>query len=199
MKHLFAAALALSVGLGASGAALAQAPAVQCDVVMQSQAGGMIEVRSGAQASAPPLITWRPAASSLRVELLVIYQGSSLTGFSEPSGVYLRFPMEAGTPPESTILNVRTQTGRYWRFVGQGHERGPEDFGFVQFGAELAYGRALLSAIADGLPLSISVDHYDRSLGNTVFGTAAQHARDALLEQARRKFEAGDPAMCKRS
>jgi hypothetical protein len=51
MKHLFAAALALSVGLGASGAALAQAPAVQCDVVMQSQAGGMIEVRSGAQAA----------------------------------------------------------------------------------------------------------------------------------------------------
>jgi hypothetical protein len=199
MKHFFAAALALSLGLGASGAALAQAPVVRCDVVVQSQAGGMVEVLSGAQASAPPQITWRPAASSLRVELLVAYQGSSLTSLGEPSGVYIRFPMEAGAPPESTILNVRTQTGRYWRFVGQAHERGSQDYGYVEFGADLAYGRALLSAIADGLLLTISVDHYDRTGGVTTFGTAAQRPRDVLLDQARRKFEAGDPAMCKRS
>jgi hypothetical protein len=199
MKHLFAAAMALGLGFSASGAALAQAPVVRCDVVVQSQVGGMIEVQSGLLASAPPQITWRPAASSLRVELLVAFQGSSMMSLGEPSGVYIRFPMEAGAPPESTIINVRTQTGRYWRFVGQAHEKGSEDYGYVQFGADLAYGRALLSAIADGLPLSISVDHYDRTGGATAFGTASQRARDVLLDQARRKFEAGDPTMCKRS
>jgi hypothetical protein len=199
MKHLFAAALALGLGLGASGTVLAQAPAVRCDVVVQSQAGGMIEVLSAAQAAAPPQITWRPAASSLRAELLVAFQGSSLSALGEPSGVYIRFPMEAGSPPESTILNIRTQTGRYWRFVGQAHERGAEDYGYVEFGSDLAYGRALLSAIADGLLLTISVDHYDRTGGATTFGTAAQHARDVLLDVARRKVEAGDPTMCKRS
>jgi hypothetical protein len=199
MKHLFAAALALSLGLGASGAAQAQAPVVRCDVVAQSQAGGMIEVVSGAQASDPPRITWRPAATSLKAELLVAYQGSSLTSLGEPSGVYIRFPLEASAPAENTILNIRAQNGRYWRFVGQAHERGSEDYGYVEFGPDLAYGRALLSAIADGLPLSISVDHYDRTVGSTTFGTAAQHARDVLLDQARRRFEAGDPAMCKRS
>jgi hypothetical protein len=190
--------LAMAVALGLPASALAQAPAVRCDVVVQSQAGGMIEVLSATQATAPPQITWRPASSSLGAELLVGFQGSSLAALGEPSGVHIRFPIEPRQPPESTTLNIRTQNGRYWRFVGQAVEQGAPDAAYVEFGQDLAYGRAMLSAIADGQTLTISVEHYDRTVGSTTFGTTALRARDVLLAQARRKFETADPAMCKR-
>jgi hypothetical protein len=189
---------AMALAMGLPGSALAQAPAVRCDVVVQSQSGGMIEVLSADKATASPQITWRPASSSLAAELLVAFQGSSLAALGEPSGVYIRFPIEPRTPPESTTLNIRTANGRYWRFVGQAVERDAPDAAYVEFGQDLAYGRALLSAISDGQPVTISVEHYDRTVGSTVFGTAALRARDVLLAQAKRKFETADPAMCKR-
>jgi hypothetical protein len=196
MKHRVLLAIAAALVLPAS--ALAQAPAVRCDVVVESQAGGMIEVLSGAQATTPPQITWRPASSSRAAQLLVAFQGSSLDALGEPSGVYIRFPLEANTPPESTTLNIHTQNGRYWRFAGQAVEKDSAEIGYVEFGEDLAYGRALLSAIADGQPVTISVEHYDRTIGNTLFGTSALRARDVLLAQAKRKFETADPEMCKR-
>ncbi len=175
------------------------APAKRCDIVVQSQAGGVIELISGlntkAGLPAPPLITWRPAASSGAAELIVAYDKAVATGLGEPSGLYVRFPIEPNTPPEGTILDIRAN-GRNWRFPGQGVEQGRSDTGFIEFGEDLAYGRALLSAIADGQLLSISVQHYDRAVGAVTFGTASQRPRDLLVTQAWRKLETADAAAC---
>ena len=197
-------ALAFAFLACASGPAMAQtAPATtakRCDIVVQSQAGGVIEMISGlttkAGLPAPPPVTWRPAASSGAAELVVAYQNAAPAGLGEPSGLYIRFPIEPHTPPDSTVLDIRSANGRNWRFPGQAVEQGPGDTAFVEFNEDLAYGRALLGAIADGQTVSISVQHYDRAVGSVTFGTASQRPRDLLVAQARRKFETGDPASC---
>jgi hypothetical protein len=186
-------ALALAVG----GPALGQSAKTQCDIVVQSQAGGTIEVVSAAQLAAAPRIVWRPTPSNGRLELLVAFQGATLAGLGEPSGVLVRFPLDADDLPDGVTLNIQSRNGRQWRFKGQGRDPGG-DTGYVAFGQDLVYGRALLGAIADGQEISISVERYDRIVGSTAFNLENLRARDALLVQARRKFEGADPAMCTR-
>jgi hypothetical protein len=168
----------------------------QCDVVLQSQAGGMVEVVSGAQLSAPPRIVWRPTPSNGRIELLVAFAGT-FDNIGEPAGVLIRFPLDANDPPDGVALNITSQNGRAWRFTGQAKDPGGET-GHVEFDEKLVYGRALLGAIAAGQRLTISAQRYDRIVGTTLFSLEDQRARDALLAQARRKFETADPTVCKR-
>jgi hypothetical protein len=126
-----------------------------------------------------------------------MYAGSPLTGLGEPTGVHLRFRIPENTAPDSATVFIRSANGRAWRFVGQGLEHGADDAAFIEFGDDLVYGRALLGALADGQDLTVSVERYDSVGGATQFASANLRARDALLAQARRKFEAADPTMCK--
>jgi hypothetical protein len=198
MKHLALLSAALAwIGAGQAGAA-----ALQCDIVVQSQTGGQIEVISAPQAPGAPLlaaprIVWRPMASSSRAQLWVSYEGSTLTSLGEPTGVHFSFRIPEKTAADSATLFVKSANGRNWRFVGQGLERGADDAAYVEFGEDLVYGRALLGALADGQNLTVSVERYDAASGGTLFESADLRARDALLAQARRKFEAADPTMCK--
>jgi hypothetical protein len=189
------AALLLAVTL--SGPALAQsARAKSCDVVVESQTGGVIEVMSGATLTTPPRISWRPTTSSRAAELWVSYKGGTLDALGEPSAVMIRFPVEENGRAENTTLNIKIPNGRNWRFAGQGLVKGAEDLAYVTFGDDLIYGRALLGAIADGQTLTISLERYDGVAGSATIGTANLRARDVLLAQAKRKFEAADPASC---
>jgi hypothetical protein len=188
-----AAVMTLCIG----GTAWAQTQTTRCDIVVQSQAGGMLEVISAAQLTQPPQVIWRPTPSNGRLELLVSFEQATLESLGEPSGVLIRFPLAADDLPEGIALNIQGQNGRQWRFKGQ--VRDPQgDSGYVSFGQDLVYGRALLGAIADGQGLTISAERYDRVVASTTFGLANLRARDALLVQARRRFEAADPAMCTR-
>lgn len=177
--------------------AFAQAPVTQCDIVVQSQAGGMIEVISTGKLTESPQIVWRPTPSNGRIEMLVFFPGDALAGLGEPSGLLMRFPLAASDPPDGVTLAIQSHNGRQWRFKGQTRDRDAES-GYVAFDQSLVYGRALLGAIADGQGLTISAERYDRIMGSTTFGLENLRARDALLVQARRKLEAADPAMCTR-
>ncbi|MEI9890448.1 MAG: hypothetical protein WDN45_07425 [Caulobacteraceae bacterium] len=89
----------------------------------------MVEVVSGAPVtgdlvSAGPKVTWRPAASSRAAQMMVALPESAMTGTGEPTGLYIRFPIEAQEPPDTVTLNVRAANGRYWRFTGQGPRTG---------------------------------------------------------------------------
>ena len=156
----------------------------------------MIEVVSGDQLAAPPRIIWRPTPSNGRIALLVAFPGT-LDTIGEPTGVLIRFPLDANDPPDGVALAVTSQNGRAWRFTGQVKDPGGES-GHVEFDDKLVYGRALLGAIADGQRLTISAQRYDRTVATTLFGLEDLRARDALLAQARRKFEAADPSVCSR-
>jgi hypothetical protein len=179
-----------------AGSASAQTRATQCDIVMQSQSGGMVEVTTTAQLAAPPRIVWRPTPSNGRIELLVAFEGT-LDNIGEPRGVLIRFPLEANDLPEGIAVNVQSGNGRTWRFTGQTRDEGGET-GHIEFDDKLVYGRALLGAIADGQRLTISAQRYDRTVGATMFGLENLRARDALLAQAKRKFDAADPSVCTR-
>jgi len=191
--------LAGLIALAWMGAASVSSAQTRCDIVVQSQSGGQIEVLAdGPVAGAPhPRITWRPLASSPRAQLWVSYKNSALTGLGEPTGVHFSFRIPEKTAPESATLFVKSANGRTWRFVAQGLERGSDTIAYVEFGDDLVYGRAVLGALADGQDLSVAVERYDAVSASTLFASADLRARDALLAQARRKFEASDPTMCK--
>jgi len=180
----------------------ARAASLQCDIEVGSAAGGIIEVISApstpdAPRTAAPTILWRPSASGRKTQLIVAYQGSTLEALGEPSGVHILFPIEPRSAANSATLAITSPNGRTWRFVGQALEPGTDDTAYVEFGESLVYGRALLGAIADGQDLTIAVERYDRVGAGTKFGLSNLRARDALLAQAKRKFENADPAMCK--
>jgi hypothetical protein len=192
--------LPLVISLAWIGAGRAGAAETRCDIVVQSQAGGQIEVLSDwpiAGAPQPaPRITWRPLASSPRAQVWISYQNGALTGLGEPTGVHFSFRIPEKTAADGATLFVKSANGRTWRFVAQGLERGSDTVAYVEFGDDLVYGRALLGALADGQDLSVAVERYDAVSASTVFAAADLRARDALLVQARRKFEAADPTMC---
>lgn len=179
------------------GPALAQPAKTQCDIVAQSPSGGMIEVVSAAQLTALPRIVWRPTPSNGRIQLMVAYQGSTLAGLGEPSGLLIRFPLDTDDLPDGVTLSIQSQNGRQWRFKGQGRDPSG-DTGYVAFDEDLVYGRALLGAVADGQRITISAERYDRVVGSTAFSLEDLRARDALVVQARRRFEAAGPADCVR-
>ncbi len=180
----------------------AAASTVECDIIVQSATGGELEVFSGqtvpgAPRIAPPTIIWRPASNSRQTQLMVAYEGSTLTALGEPSGVHIRFPIEENATADSGTIVVTSPNGRTWRFVGQALERGSNDRAYVEFGENLVYGRALLGAISTGQDLTISVDRYDRIGNGARFASANLRARDALLALAKRKFDAADPESCR--
>jgi len=191
--------LAGMISLAWIGAGHAGAAETRCDIVVQSQTGGQIEVLSDWRvAGTPPAlrITWRPLASSPRAQLWVSYQNGALTGLGEPTGVHFSFRIPEKTAADSATLFVKSAKGRTWRFVAQGLERGSDTVAYVEFSDDLVYGRALLGALADGQDLSVAVERYDAVSAGVQFASADLRARDALLAQARRKFEAADPTMC---
>jgi hypothetical protein len=186
---LFAGALA--------GPALSQtAPIKPCDVAAESQTGGLIEVLAGATLATPPQISWRPPTSNRAAELWVSYRNATLSALGEPTGVMIRFPVEENGRAENTTLNIKIASGRNWRFAGQGLDKRAEDIAFVSFGDDLVYGRALLGAIADGQTLTISLERYNQVMASATLGNANLRARDALLAQAKRRFETAIPGTC---
>ena len=129
--------------LALAAPAFAQAPVTQCDIIVQSQAGGMIEVISTGKLTEPPQIVWRPTPSNGRIEMLVFFPGDAGAALGEPSGLLMRFPLAASDPPDGVTLAIQSRNGRQWRFKGQSRDREGES-GYVAFDQTLVYGRALL-------------------------------------------------------
>jgi hypothetical protein len=182
-------------------AAPASAATMQCDVVVQSQSGGEVEMRSspqpeGAPRTVLPTVIWRPAPSNSRVAFWVAYHPDTLTELNEPYGVLIEYALAAKAAAPSSAVIVRDQKGRVWRFTGKAAENKTDDVADVEFGTEFPYGRALLGAIADGQPLTMSVERDGLVVSTTQFGSGAIRARDLLLAEARKKFQAADPMFC---
>ena len=197
MRRMLALAVA-GLPLWFAGTALAQpaaAPPGTCDVVAQSQVGGLVEAVTAGAKAAPAHVVWRPPASNGRIEVLVSYHGP-LDNIGEPDGVLMRFPLDPNDPPDTVALVVTSTNGRQWRFTGQVRDPGGDATGHVEFDDKLVYGRALLGAIADGQKLSIVAERYDRTLATTLFSMDNQRARDVLVAQAKRRIESGDPTAC---
>jgi hypothetical protein len=192
-----AAILAASAFAGATFAALAapalaQTPAARCDVQAQSRIGGAMEVAPAAaikNATGPQLI-WQPMGSGPRVVLFVTYPASALAHMDEPNGVLIRFRIPANHLVESLSLSVKGRDGRAWRFDGATIVKDSDDWAHVAFGLDWPYGRGVLSAIADGQPLAVSVDQDGQSLASESFALSNIDARDSLLADVRAKYAA---------
>lgn len=192
--------------LAASALLLVSAPAyattLQCDVVVQSQSGGEVEMRSspqpdGAPRTVLPTVIWRPAPSNTRVMFWVAYHPDTLTELNEPAGVLIEYALAAKAAAPSSAVIVHDQKGRVWRFSGKAAENKAEDVADVEFGPEFPYGRALLGAVTDGQPLTMSVERDGLVVSTTQFGSNAMRARDLLFAEARKKFQAADPQFCR--
>jgi hypothetical protein len=194
-RIIFAAALAFSL----TGAASAQqaSPPKACIAEADSRNGGAIQVIPAAQVkgATQPQVLWEPIATGPGVILMVTYGDGALAHMDEPSAVLIRF-RTPGERADSLSVVVKGRGGRAWRFDGDSIVTDPNSQAHVSFGLDWPYGRGVLAAIADGQPLSISVEQDGQVTASSAFGLDNIDARDTLLAQARARFKALDPSGC---
>jgi hypothetical protein len=197
LKHALVVLAALTVASPALAQAPPSAPTPKCDVTVQSRTGGAMEIAPAqAKGATGPQLVWQPVASGPGIQLFVIYPAEGLTRMDEPNGVLIRFRTQSNRGTDMLSVVVTTRGGRAWRFDPPTVVSDSSESAHVAFGLDWPYGRGMLSAIADNQPLTVSVEQDGQTLASDSFALSNIGARDALLAQARGKFQALDAAVC---
>ena len=144
-----------------------------------------------------PEVLWRPSASGPAVMMLITYRGAGAQRMAEPSEVFIGFKLKADLSPDATTVSVRAPGGRSWLFSGQAIKFGRDGQAEVSFGPDWPYGRGLMAAIANNLSLQVQVQQDGRTISSESFALNNIDGRDTLLAQARTRYAAGNPILCK--
>jgi hypothetical protein len=200
----------------------AQAGRTFCQIDVNSQKGGRLEVITWDYGPAslklmhdnptvrmmPPPVTilWHPPSTGTSMDLVFSYDGSDLAKLDAATEATTSFAPIDGVKPEKYASTVTSDGARTWQFAGAQTDEvtnqmwvtladdvSPEAF----TNARSAPDRVSVLALGGNKHLTITVNGGHQSDLSASFDTSATESRDQLLAYARHLVETQDARVCR--
>ncbi|WP_158916379.1 hypothetical protein [Caulobacter sp. S45] len=215
--HTKATIVALFAALLIPFAGSAQAQSKRCEVLMRSPAGGAVEAGVNPDPNDYPpgapltasWVRWSPPASGSPMNIHVGWTGGVWDPPTQLTDLEIEYDLQRNAGIRDPLEIDFAIRGEKWSFEQPASPNSdwlstlpaprPKTVksGRIFYGRNDPVGVAILSAMTEGSPLTVTVRVRNHVELRTTIDPSDTAARNALLEKTRARIKAGDPAVCK--